>query len=164
MRRGWHGRILPYSDTERREAFISKVAMIPFHECWEWMGATYTKGYGQFASDCAHRWSWRIHRGPIPRGLHVLHRCDNRTCVNPDHLFLGTNLDNVRDMDAKGRRVVVVQRGEKCWRAKLTPEQVVEIRSLFQGGTNRGRLSRQFGVTWQAIDAIVNRRCWRHVP
>ena len=91
------------------ERFHSKYAPVPFSGCWVWMGALSGKGYGKLMLkehrlESAHRLSWLLHRGPIPDGLHVLHRCDVRTCVNPDHLFLGTNLDNIRDRIAKGRK------------------------------------------------------------
>jgi len=75
--------------------------------CWLWRAALSTNGYGQTSRDGvqirAHRLAWELERGPIPVGLLVLHRCDVPTCVNPDHLFLGTNKDNSRDMAAKGR-------------------------------------------------------------
>lgn len=76
--------------------------------CWNWIGCLNNKGYGEFRvwktwSEYAHRFSWALHFGPIPNGLKVLHRCDNPRCVRPDHLFLGTQADNVADMLAKGR-------------------------------------------------------------
>jgi hypothetical protein len=76
-------------------------------ECWEWQGALYPAGYGIIGLDggshATHRLSWEIVNGPIPDGLFVCHKCDNRKCVRPDHLFLGTQKDNMRDMIAKGR-------------------------------------------------------------
>lgn len=87
--------------------FWAKVEKTP--TCWEWRGATVT-GYGHISMGgvlgkirLAHRISWEMHNGPIPDGLHVCHRCDNPKCVRPDHLFLGTDLDNAQDRDAKGR-------------------------------------------------------------
>lgn len=76
--------------------------------CWEWLAYRDRKGYGRFMvpgskTSLAHRFSWELHRGPIPTGMCVLHRCDNPPCVNPAHLFLGTLQDNVRDMIQKGR-------------------------------------------------------------
>jgi len=106
--------------------FWAKVQMIPFHPCWEWAGSQ-GNGYGQIGagggeagSIGAHRASWLIHHGPIPDGVFVLHRCDNKTCVNPDHLFLGTPGDNMRDKVAKGRHNS--PRGERHWRTRRRME------------------------------------------
>lgn len=76
--------------------------------CWPWTGCVHPKGYGRFVNekakaDWAHRCAWRLWRGEIPKGLLVLHKCDNPGCINPDHLYLGTDADNARDRDARGR-------------------------------------------------------------
>lgn len=88
------------------QRFMDKVEMIPFHECWEWMGGK-TRGYGRIAvglkTMTTHRFSYITHNGDVPKGLHVLHSCDNPGCVNPKHLFLGTQKDNMDDMIKKGR-------------------------------------------------------------
>lgn len=99
--------------------------------CWIWTGARHRKGYGRFAvanrrKVYAHRYSWELAHGPIPDGLFVLHRCDNPPCVNPGHLFLGTNQDNMRDAAAKGRLVS---------RAKLTEAIVTSMRRRHAAGT-----------------------------
>src|SRR5262245_28170710 len=95
--------------------------------CIEWTGTVGNHGYGVLKvlrqQYLAHRWMWQMRRGPIPKGLFVLHRCDNRLCIRIDHLFLGTNLDNVRDMMAKSRQ----PRGERKSQAKLTNKAVAEI-------------------------------------
>lgn len=91
------------------ERFWPKVAKRGPDECWEWTASRTPQGYGKIgrrkgeSPAIASRVSWEMHNGPIPDGLHVLHRCDNPPCVNPAHLFLGTNADNQRDMRAKGR-------------------------------------------------------------
>lgn len=99
--------------------------------CWEWNAARNDKGYGHFKMDGAvrqaHRVSWELHFGPIEGGMHVLHKCDNPSCVNPDHLFLGTNADNAADCKAKGRHARPA--GESNPRARLTAQQVRDIRA-----------------------------------
>lgn len=109
-----------------RVRFESKVERIPFHTCWEWTGSLMTRSdeghrYGSFyyggRSELAHRVSWLISRGPIPEGLWVLHRCDNPGCVNPDHLFLGTQTDNMQDCARKGR-AEGAQGAAARWKAK----------------------------------------------
>jgi len=94
------------SDLKRLE---DKVSIEPNSGCWLWTGSVNQNGYGQFSVERkttgAHRASWRLHVGPIPEGMHVCHHCDNPPCVNPQHLFLGTNLDNIADKTKKGRVV-----------------------------------------------------------
>lgn len=125
----------------------------------------------------AHRVSWEIHNGPIPKGKWVLHKCDNPPCIRPKHLFLGTRLDNVRDMEMKGRRSAA--RGEKHGRstkperntvgernrhAKLTDDQVREIRKIASvESIAYVDLAKRFGVGDVAISRIVNRKTWRHL-
>lgn len=134
-------------------------------ECWIWTGSLCC-GYGQMGVGSildgsrtviqAHRVSWVIHFGPIPDGLNVCHNCpggDNRACVNPAHLFLGTDYDNMHDAALKGR---VVHR--------LTPELVLEMRALYAaGGISYEGLGQRFGVTAANAWRAVTGRSWRHV-
>ena len=106
--------------------------------CWTWTGYLMPEGYGQVAlphnqgAALSHQIAWQLTHGAIPEGLWVLHKCDNRVCVRPDHLFLGTHQDNMADMDAKGRR----PRGESAPWSKLTEDQVRTIRTLSATGVN----------------------------
>jgi hypothetical protein len=92
--------------------------------CWIWQAARNSGGYGEYRGGYAHRYAYEQAVGPIPPGMHVLHRCDNPPCINPAHLWVGTNLDNVRDAQAKGRILV----GEQRHNAKLSREDVLAIR------------------------------------
>lgn len=101
------------------ERFENKFVPEPNSGCWLWTAFTTPKGYGQFWDGIciwrAHRFSYKLYKGPIPKGLFVLHKCDVPECVNPDHLFTGTNAENVADMVSKGRQ----QKGPSHWKAKL---------------------------------------------
>lgn len=135
-------------------------------DCWEWQASKYANGHGQFAIDRkpmgAHRFSWMLHFGDIPDGLFVCHKCDNPPCVNPRHLFLGTPLDNIRDMDRKGRRVVVPNRGCENGKSKLTAADVAEIRSLLSTKQTYASIGRLFGVTYGVISNIDNGRTYKN--
>jgi len=110
----------------------------------------------------AHRVSWELARGSVPAGLCVLHSCDNPPCVNPDHLFLGTQLSNVHDRDAKGRGVAPCGEAHGC--AKLTDTEVREIRVLYAAGElSLRRIGDRYGVHNRTIGRIVSGKGWRHV-
>jgi hypothetical protein len=112
----------------------------------------------------AHRVSYQIHVGPIPEGLRVCHRCDHPLCVNPAHLFLGTPLDNSRDMVAKGRHRAVPSLGEKHGLAKLNAQQVRDIRVRYQPGQIRMiDLAREYGVNPSTVRNVINRVTWAHI-
>jgi len=134
--------------------------------CWLWTAVVNSDGYGHFRKQhggevYAHRFSYEIHHGPIPEGMHVLHSCDNTRCVNPAHLSLGTHSENMADMKAKGRHT----HGAKNKWAKLTTEQVREIKAnpprLGHGGDVQAYAER-YGVRGSAIRAIVQKRSWVH--
>lgn len=109
----------------------------------------------------AHRFSWEIaHNQPIPKGIHILHKCDNPPCVNPDHLFIGTPSDNMRDMATKGR--TGVKYGEKNWNSKLTRELVEEIRKRYSSTRiSQRQLAKEYGVTQTAIFYILKGKNWK---
>jgi HNH endonuclease len=149
------------------ERFWKYVMPEPNSGCWIWTGSLSGRGYGQIM-DAETRWpvtahtlSWRINRGPIPEGMHVLHHCDQCWCCNPDHLFLGTNDDNIRDAQKKGRLLGKnAPRGEGSGAAKLTENAVREIRASNEKSLP---LATRFGVTQALISAVRCRKIWRHV-
>lgn len=128
--------------------------------CWEWTGKDRIKGYGRLGKYRAHRLAWMLDRGAIPDSLFVCHKCDNRACVNPDHLFLGTAIDNNADKAAKGRNAI----GQAHGACKLTPEQVLEARAAYAKGTpkewGRNKLAKKFGVSKSAVAFAVNGGTW----
>jgi hypothetical protein len=143
-----------------KERIEAKVEKIPEAGCWIWMGATQVRGYGEILSSnrklLAHRASYEAFIGPIPKGMYVCHACDNVYCVNPNHLFLGTQKQNLQDMAAKGRST----RGEKNARAKLTEEQVKQIRAI--SGSN-SFIAKLFNTSSSNINLIKSKKRWTHV-
>lgn len=146
--------------------FWEKVNVIDAESCWEWEGSGNGEGYGRLRVSgkgvVAHRFSWEIHFGKIDDGLFVCHHCDNPACVNPNHLFLGTNQDNMIDMVKKGRNSP--RRGVKNNKAKLTPDKVRKIRSLYrEGELSQYAIAKMFGVGQPCIKDVVNHNTWRHI-
>ena len=134
--------------------------------CWEWKGSILLCGYGQFRfmgkMAKAHRVAWILLVGEIPDGLLVLHHCDNRSCVNPDHLFLGTYSDNMQDAYAKDRMVIPDTSGENNGRAKLTWNDVNTIRELYATGEFFQReLGERYGVKQRTISNIITEQNWK---
>ena len=148
----------------RRRLFMDRVEYDTNGGCWLWAGKVQPNGYGRTNYDMAHRASLVLLRGvDIPKGMHVMHRCDVRCCVNPDHLSVGTAAENIRDMDRKGRRVTVSVGGEKSGMSVLKEEDVREIRRRYESGEGLSALGRAFSVTPQNIRSITNRKTWRHI-
>jgi hypothetical protein len=126
--------------------------------CWNWLGGKSVYGYGALSVGGSagnnigtHRIAWTLTQGPIPAGMWVLHKCDNRMCVNPEHLFLGDTYINSEDRRVKGRST----RGEAHHRAKLTEDQALEIRRRMRaGGETHKKLAAEFGVSISLIGGI----------
>lgn len=102
-----------------------------------------------------------MHFGDIPEGMQVLHKCDNGYCVNPDHLFLGTQVDNIHDMDEKGRRISL--RGEKHGRATISEQDAIKILALYRHGISFSKLAKTFKTTIPAVKCLAYRKTWKHL-
>jgi hypothetical protein len=149
------------------EAFWKKVAKTE-EGCWLWQASCFWDGYGAFRYEGrierTHRMAWIFTFGPIPEGSLVLHTCDVRACVRPDHLWLGDHLQNYADMRTKGRELKGDQRGERNHQAKLTSDDVTQIRRARRSGEPLSSLAKKYGVSAASIrDAAVG-RTWAHHP
>lgn len=146
------------------ERFWSKVEKT--NGCWNWMAVKNKGGYGFLKvnkKNCyAHRFSWELHNGKIPKGICVLHKCDNRACVRLSHLFLGTYKDNTKDMLDKGRDNF--PSGEKNGMAKVNENKVKEIRKIYaMGNIRQVMLGKLFGITQSNISRVVNKLIWKNI-
>lgn len=130
--------------------------------CWDFIGNKNPAGYGQLTINrktfLAHRLSYALYVGPIPNGMHVLHRCDVRACMNPDHLFLGTHQDNMADKMSKGRHVA--PKGTQHGSAKLTEANVLAIRA---DSRIQIEIATAYGISQTAVCDIKNRKRWKHI-
>ena len=174
---------------ERFSRYVNK------SECWEWMGARLSVGYGIFQwktetrsiTRTAHRCAYELAYGPIPNGMMVLHRCDNRACVRPDHLYLGTHRQNMRDMVTRERAATgernakrlypertprgdahharqhpeKLARGAANGNAKYTPEIAAAIRSRRKSGAKLREIAEEFGVPIGTVHQITSGKTWR---
>lgn len=147
------------------DRFWEKVNKKSDDECWEWIGYKDNKGYGILNnqhSTKAHRISWVIHNGKIPNKMCVCHHCDNPSCVNPNHLWLGSVAENNRDKELKGRHNGL--RGERNFGSVLTEKQVLVIRDLYKTGNySTYDLSEIFEVSRNCISRIINRKTWSYL-
>jgi hypothetical protein len=174
------------------DRFWPKIDIRGPDECWPWK-ASNVKGYGQLRVGTklvlAHRLAYELVKGPIPAGMDVLHKCDYRPCCNPEHLFPGTQLDNMQDAATKGRTArgerngththpemlrrgerhgahthpERTARGENQGSAKLTETKVYDVRRLFAGGKTKAEIARLMDVSRHTIGKVVNGQTWRHV-
>jgi len=159
-----------------KERFWDKVDKRGQDECWEWTAYTDKCGYGHIRIDgempLAHRISWGIHNGPIPemdgtdyRGTCVCHTCDNPGCVNPNHLFIATHAENIKDRSIKGRTSrKSVNQGEDYGMSKLTEDMVRMIRRYYKnGGCTQSWLAQIYGVTQTNIGCVIRLQTWSHI-
>lgn len=164
-----HSGCIPLKNSAAKARFWSKVRKSD--GCWEWTAFT-ENGYGMFWLDGrpqrASRVVWRIAKGRIPSGKWVLHKCDNRACVRPAHLYIGTVIENIADMMARGRgrsgnTAATAARGERCSLSKLTEVSVLSIRALSKTGQSQRKIAAQFDVDHSAVGAILRRETWTHI-
>jgi hypothetical protein len=143
------------------QRFWDKVNRGSLDDCWEWQGSLH-KGYGRIQYNGkgipTHRLAFILTNGELTKGLHVCHKCDNKKCVNPNHLFLGTHEQNMKDMCQKGRQA----KGERVNNAKLTEPQAKAILTM-KGSKTPLHVAKEFGVDQATIRDIWHRKTWRHI-
>lgn len=152
---------MDYQEIKKREnLFWKKVNKT--ESCWLWTASKDRDGYGHFARNKrAHRISYILIKGKIPKGLWVLHKCDNPPCVNPDHLYLGTIKENTKDKNERGR--YNPSYGEKSHFAKLTTKQVLEIRKLRASGKSLGEIAKIYKIGKMQVSRIYRKLRWSHI-
>jgi hypothetical protein len=154
------------------ESFWNKVDRSGGTEsCWPWVGGRNPNWYGYWypivkygLTVYAHRTAWEWDNGPIPKGLIACHHCDNPPCCNPNHIFIGTDADNLADMHRKGRAVsgfLRASRGEKNGNSRLNADTVSLIRLRWRNGELIQHLADEHGVTWRSVQLIVLNRTWK---
>ena len=153
--------------TPIKDRLLSGIQICPHSGCWMWQRSVQRNGYGQIGAGSkrggmknTHRVAWEVFNGAIPAKMQVLHRCDRKLCCNPGHLFLGTQADNMRDMDAKGRRVVRVLKGVQHYAARLTEDQVRAIRADTR---TQVVIAADYGTNQGMVSAIKRRVKWKSV-
>jgi hypothetical protein len=134
----------------------------PNSGCFLWTKSCNSNGYGNLSFKgevrSTHRWTWEAYNGPIPEGMHVLHRCDTPPCVNPDHMFLGSHQENMADCSRKGRFPYTP--GELNPFSKLTEKEVLEIRN---SQASQRKMAKHYNVNQALINRIRNRKIWTHI-
>ena len=135
--------------------------------CWEWTKAHNKDGYGQTCYKgkmvWTHRMAWIYSKGEIPEGMHVLHKCDNPACCNPDHLFLGTHKDNMNDRDKKNRCNNKGLKGELNPQSRYTEKDILQMREMYKKGMKQKEIALIFNTTQPIISNIINRKYWKHI-
>mgnify|MGYP002397563630 CR=1 FL=1 len=144
--------------------FFRERCLVTDAGCFVWLRAKNNMGYGVFRRGgknfYAHRYAWELQNGPIQPGLVICHRCDNPSCCNPNHMFVGSQAENLADMVRKGRSA----KGAQHSQAKIAAHQVIAIRGLYAaGGATHADIAKQFGISREAVGLIVRRQRWAHL-
>lgn len=153
----------------QKKLFWDKVDVREEDDCWNWLHAKSSKGYGQikihYVQYVATRVCYFMHHEAFDDRLLICHHCDNPSCVNPKHLWLGDAKQNAEDRDSKGRYVIGdLPVGEDHFSAKLTDEKVLQIRCLYEiGGYSHRELGNMFGVAKETVSALLQGRTWKHL-
>lgn len=153
---------------EIKKEFL-KSRMIINNSCWEWQGPLIKNRYGYTTHNfdgtkrkiTCHRLAYRLWKGDISENLCVLHSCDNPKCFNPEHLHLGTNMENQMEMKERGRERKAS--GEKCAKSKLTENHVIEIRNLRKNGLKHREISDIFKIGLSTVHYITTYKSWKHI-
>ena len=152
-----------YIDYIKEKIFLS--IKINANGCWEWQKSRHKQGYGNLCYKrtvhLAHRISWIVFNGEINKEILVLHKCDNPPCCNPDHLFLGTDRDNIIDAFSKGR--IERKKGEDHYNSKLTNEIVLEIKKLYKQGVPQKQIAKILNVNERTVNGIASGNSWKHI-
>ena len=151
-----------------KERLYAKIKKNARTGCWEWQGAKTSAGYGLFSVDGSlvytHRFSYNLHNGRLPDDLHVCHKCDNPSCCNPDHLFLGTDADNLADMRRKNRHSPPPKMtGRRNPSTKISEKDVLQIRKMKKAGKSLKEIAVSFSISKTNVADICKRKIWRHV-
>ena len=161
---------IPTMTEKDKDRFLSRILFTENpNKCWLWGGSFDKYGYGQFHLNASYkkkktlkatRISYYIHNNIDPLGLCVCHKCDNPKCCNPNHLFLGTNRENIKDRDLKSRQA----KGEKAASSKLKESDIKDIREKYMtNGTSWRKLAREYGVHNRTIGKILHSNTWNHI-
>jgi HNH endonuclease len=150
--------------TPIEKRFWSKVNKKEPDDCWEWISYKFSNGYGAIKVDGqnvgAHRISYKLNVGD-PKDLHVCHKCDNPSCVNPKHLFLGTNLENTQDRNRKNRQAKPM--GILHPNVKLSEQDIIDIREKINQGRTQRSIAKDYGISQQQVCAINTKKAWKHL-
>lgn len=163
MMKSWQYRTIPFADR-----VTMHVVPDPVTGCHNFTGRLDSYGYAQIKDKgkaiLVHRWAWSQINGPVPDGLGILHKCDNRSCINPDHLYAGDQKQNMADMFARGRQGVKPSgRDHKRPMAKLTESQVIAVKVHLAARRPQSVAARRFNVSPQLINDIAMNRTWQHL-